>query len=170
MANNTVMDAAFEELETELKKNRASRQRAIDMLEQNLDFCKPSEYDKGMMLQAKMTMLNTFDALLKAQDDSTIKRVKMRLSKKEAENNGEIGKSVVALLKSIRASGEDPEGKTEEVNHDAALQELKKKQEENQEALKLSAGELEMCASKPTTEGDTDIKAPVASSAEDDDE
>ena len=121
------------------------------------------------MVEAKLMIFKTLDDLLKSNEDLSLKKLKMRLARKDSETNGMVGQTVVALLKSIRATGEQPGDQSSQIDHNAVMAELKSKQGEHKEELKISDGELEACGTSPTTDGNTDVTA-VANEKEKEDE
>lgn len=154
--NKTAIDAAFEEFETTVGNNRVIRREVIDMLRKQVPKCEIYEGEKAMAIQAKMMVIKTLDDLMKSDEEVSIKKLKMKLARQDSATNGMVGQTIVAMLKSIRASGDLPEKPGQEINRDAAMAELLAKQEANKEELKISDGELETCGSSPTTDGSVD--------------
>lgn len=154
----TAIDEAFEEFEQTTGNNRVVRREMIESLRKALanPEMAPSPYDKAMAMQAKVAVFKTLDDLLKSEEDVSLKSLKMRLARKDSETNGMVGQTVVALLKSIRASGEDNGGTPKEIDRGAAISDLKKLQEGNKE-LEITPGELEQCASTPTSDGNVPV-------------
>lgn len=165
----TSIDAAFEEFETTIGNNRVVRREVIDMLRRQVPKCEIYEGEKAMAIQAKMMVIKTLDDLMKSDEDVSLKKLKMKLARQDSATNGVVGQTIVALLKNIRATGENT-GKGAEVDHNAAMTELLAKKEAHKEALEISDGELESCGTSPTTDGNADAVAAAASKKPDGDD
>jgi len=152
--NKTAIDAAFDEVAQVFGENRVLRREQIQNLREaaNNPAMKISEFDKPMLIQSKLMIIKTLDDLLKSDEDVSVKRLKMQLSKKDSETNGMVGQTIVSLLKSIRATGDQPDGSNTQVDHGEVMAELLEKQKDNKD-LSVSAGELEQCGDAPTTDG-----------------
>jgi len=151
----TALDAAFEDVEATFGENRVIRREMINQLRKQAAKIEISEYDKALMITAKMSVLKTLDDLLKSDEDVSIKKFKMRLARKDSETNGMVGQTIVNLLKNIRVTGE-PSDTISNVSRDNVMEELQKQQESNQE-LAISDGEVEECGSTPSTDGNEPI-------------
>ena len=156
--SKTAIDQAFEELDEIFGANRIVRREQIQNLREvaNNPEMKISPFDKAMVIQSKLMIVKTLDDLMKSDEEVSIKKLKMKLARQDSATNGMVGQTIVAMLKSIRASGDLPEKPGQEINRDAAMAELLAKQEANKEELKISDGELETCGSSPTTDGSVD--------------
>jgi len=167
-ANKTDIDQAFDELAEVCSTSHGVRKQMIDMLVGQIDKCKISEYDKGMMIQSKMTVLKTLDDLLKSDVDTSMRKLKMKLARKDSETNGLVGQTIANLLKSIhpkmKLGDEAPP-----VDRNAAIKELKEKQA-NDKNLTLLEGETEACGSTPSVEGEASTVKPVETKPEDDED
>lgn len=169
--SKTAIDEAFEEFESECGGNKEIRKQLITKLVSAAQQMEITAYDKPMAIQSKLMISKTIDDLLKSNEDLSLKKLKMRLARKDSETNGMVGQTVVALLKSIRATGEQSGGQSSQIDHNAAMTELKAKQDEHKEELKISDGELEACGSSPTTDGNAEsIKAVDSKTKEDEEE
>ena len=151
----TALDAAFEEVESVFSENRVIRREMINQLRKQVTKMEISEYDKPMMIQAKLMIGKTLDDLLKSDEDVSVKKLKMKLARKDSETNGMVGQTIVNLLKNIRVNGE-PSDNNESVSRDNVMEELQKQQESNKE-LAISDGEVEECGSTPSTDGNEPI-------------
>lgn len=167
--SKTAIDEAFEEFESECGGNKEIRKQLITKLVSAAQQMEITAFDKPMAIQSKLMISKTIDDLLKSNEDLSLKKLKMRLARKDSETNGMVGQTVVALLKSIRATGEQPGDQSSQIDHNAVMAELKSKQGEHKEELKISDGELEACGTSPTTDGNTDVTA-VANEKEKEDE
>lgn len=107
MATKNELDKAFEDFEAECGGSREIRKEMIGQLRKQISKCDISEYDKPMMITAKLEILKTLDGLLNSESDISLKKLKMKLARKDSESNGVVGTAVVAMLKQIRAIGED---------------------------------------------------------------
>lgn len=152
MGSKTAIDAAFDEFEQVCADNRVVRKQMIEMLQKQISKCEISEYDKALVITAKMSVIKTLDDLLKSDSEMSVRRLKLQLSKKDSETNGMVGQTIVSLLKSIRATGDQPDGSKTQVDHGEVMAELLEKQKDNKD-LSVSAGELEQCGDAPTTDG-----------------
>ena len=158
-ATKTPIDAAFEEVAETFGSARTVRREMIEMLRKQIVKCEINEYDKALMISAKMSVIKTLDDLLKSDQDVSVKKLKMQLARKDSETNGAVGATIVNLIKSIRATGEMFPEDQGEVDRAAALKDLKDKQDENPN-LKISDGELEACGSMPTTDSEEPLPLP----------
>jgi len=161
--NKTAVDVAFEELEETFGNSKTIRREIISQLRKQVSKLEISEYDKPMMIQAKLMIGKTLNDLLISDDDAAYKKLRVQLARKDSETNGVVGAAVVGILKNIRAMG------MEQGNHgvdpDESMKELKKLQESNPE-LAITERELEECGTVPTADGDV----PKKKKEEDEDE
>ena len=169
--SKTAIDQAFDELDEIFGANRIVRREQIQNLRgvANNPEMKISPYDKAMVIQSKLMIVKTLDDLMKSDEDVSLKKLKMKLARQDSATNGVVGQTIVALLKNIRATGENT-GKGAEVDHNAAMTELLAKKEAHKEALEISDGELESCGTSPTTDGNADAVAAAASKKPDSDD
>lgn len=151
----TDFDLAFEEFEKECSEGKVVRKQMIEMLAKQISKCEISECDKALMVTAKMGVLKTLDDLIKSNEETTLKKLKMKLARKDSESNGLVGQTIVNLLKNIRVTGE-PSDTIGSVNRDNVIEELQKKQEGNKD-LAISDGEIEECGSLPSTDGNEPV-------------
>ena len=168
-ATKTPIDAAFEEVSEAFGHSRTIRREMIDQLRKQVCKMEISEYDKPMMIQAKLMIAKTLDDLLVSDESVSVKKLKMQLARKDSETNGAVGATIVNLIKSIRATGEMFPDDHGEVDRAAALKDLKDKQDENPN-LKISDGELEACGSMPTTDGEEPPTLPEKKEEDEDEE
>ena len=158
------VDLAFEELEKTFGSTKTVRREMIDMLRKQIIKCEIGEFDKALMISAKMSVIKTLDDLLKSDDDAAYKKLKVQLARKDSETNGVVGAAVVNILRNIKAMGEA--NGEHKVDPDEAMSELKKMQEGNEE-LTVTSGELEECGSTPTNDG---IPQPTKKKEKDEDD
>lgn len=147
------LDLAFEEFESEVGENKVIRKELISGLRKVIanPEMEISPYDKSMQIQSKLMVFKTLDDLLKSAEDITIKKIKMKLSRKSDEVNGAVGATIIQLLKNIRADGE--QGGGENNNTAEAMDLIKKRAEEINnsgdakaaQSIKVSDGEIEEC-------------------------
>lgn len=163
----TPIDTAFEEVAETFGHSRTIRRELIGQLQKQIGKIQITEFDKPMMIQARLMIAKTLDDLLKSDEDVSVKKLKMQLARKDSETNGAVGATIVNLIKSIRATGEMFPEENGEVDRSAALKELKDKQEANPD-LTVTEGELEACGSMPTTDGE--LPEPSSEKKEEDDE
>lgn len=130
---NSKLDKAFEELESVFGENRDIRNEMIAMLRKQIPKCEISEYDKGITMQSKMTVLKTLDDLLKSKESITVQKLKLQMSRTEQESNGQYSQAIVQLLKMVRADG-----------HDSNNQNPPQKEEDIQEQLEKRGAELKV--------------------------
>ena len=151
----TALDAAFEEVESVFGENRVIRREMINQLRKQITKMEISEFDKPMMITAKLEIGKTLDSLLKSDEDVSVKKLKMKLARKDSETNGMVGQTIVNLLKNIRVNGE-PSDNNESVSRDSVMEELQKQQEVNKD-LAISDGEIEECGATPSTDGNEPV-------------
>lgn len=168
-ATKTPIDAAFEEVNETFGSARTVRREMIEMLRKQITKCQITEFDKALMITAKMSVIKTLDDLLKSDSEISVKKLKMQLARKDSETNGAVGATIVNLIKSIRATGEMFPEDQGEVDRAAALKDLKDKQDENPN-LKISDGELEACGSMPTTDSEEHLPLPEKKEEDEDEE
>jgi hypothetical protein len=171
MASKNDLDQAFNEIEEVFGQNRTIRREMIESLRKQASKMEISEYDKPMMVQAKLMIVKTLDDILKSDEDVSLKKIKMKMSRKDSETNGMVGASIVELLKSIRGNKDALKGggTSEGVDHDEALYQLKELQQNNKK-LEVLDGEIEACGSTPTTDGETPVAVKKDTKEEDDEE
>lgn len=160
----TALDEAFEEVESVFSENRVIRREMINQLRKQVTKMEISEYDKPMMIQAKLMIGKTLDDLLKSDEDVSVKKLKMKLARNDSETNGMVGQTIVNLLRNIRASGE-PSDSVGKVDRDDVTAELQKIQEGNSE-LSITDGETEECGSTPSTDGEISVERPKETEVE----
>lgn len=171
MASKNDLDQAFNEIEEVFGQNRVIRREMIEALRKQASQMEISTFDKPMMVQAKLMIVKTLDDLLKSDEDVSLKKIKMKMSRKDSETNGMVGASIVELLKSIRGNKDALKGggTSEGVDHDEALSQLKELQQNNKK-LEVLDGEIEACGSTPTTDGETPVAVKKDTKEEDDEE
>lgn len=171
MASKNDLDQAFNEIEEVFGQNRTIRREMIESLRKQASKMEISEYDKPMMVQAKLMIVKTLDDILKSDEDVSLKKIKMKMSRKDSETNGMVGASIVELLKSIRGNKDALKGggTSDGVDHDEALSQLKELQQNNKK-LEVLDGEIEACGSTPTTDGETPVAIKSKDTKEEDDE
>ena len=146
------LDIAFEEFEKEVGGSREIRTEMINQLRKQIGKCEISEFDKPMMITARLEILKTLDGLLNSESDISLKKIKMRLARKSDESNAMVGASIVQLLKSIRTNETD-EGTTSKQELTASMEQLthraediaKSGDEKAKKSLTINDGELEAC-------------------------
>lgn len=142
------LDTALEAFEAEVAECKVIRKELIDQLRADAKRMRIADGDKAMMIQSKLAITNTLGSMLKDVEDSSLKVLKMRLARKEQENNGEYSKAIVEMLKMIRADGKDNS------NADRPMQseeDIQKSIENRGKDLKIeiTPGEIEECAGAP---------------------
>ena len=142
------LDTALEAFEAEVAECKVIRKELIDQLRADAKRMRIADGDKAMMIQSKLAITNTLGSMLKDVEDSSLKVLKMRLARKEQENNGEYSKAIVEMLKMIRADGKDNS------NVDRPMQseeDIQKSIENRGKDLKIeiTPGEIEECAGAP---------------------
>ena len=138
----SALDRAFDKFQEETEGVSFIRKEMIDQLRKDLPKAQLVEGDKAMMIQAKMSVMTTLNGLLKDVESASINRVKLRLSINEQESAGQAAKSIVQLLKLIRAD-DRPEG-SGDTRSDADIQsELDSRAAK--EKITISEGELKPC-------------------------
>lgn len=151
MKPKSKLDLAFEEFERETADCKVIRKEMVAQLREDVKKMRPTEYDKAMTIQAKMSVVNTLRDMLKDVEDSSLKVVKMHMSRQEQENNGQYSQAIIQLLKMVRADGSD-------ANHDHPAQ----KEEDIQNSIvkrsedlkiEITEGELEECSPLPSISG-----------------
>ena len=158
MANNNELDQAFAELEQDFGFAKEVRREIINNLRTQAAKVKITEYDKPMMVTAKMTIIKTLDDVLKSDSALTLDKLKMKLARKDSETNGMIGQTIASMLKNMRVNdGLDQDGDKDPTTGamDALTERAKKLSEEGdvktKKALAISDGETQECGGLPTT-------------------
>lgn len=162
MAKNE-LDIAFEEFESECGGSAAIRAEMINSLRQQVarGVAEIHEGDKPMMIQAKLMIFKTLDDITKSKEDVTLKKLKMKLARKNSETNGMVGTAVVELMKQIRADRADSTRKVTEGDLAQASDDIAKREKELLEsgdpelvkAITVSDGETIECGTVPTSDG-----------------
>lgn len=138
------LDVAFEEFENIAANQNIIRKEMIDALREDVKkIGRVSEYDKAMMVTAKMSMYNTLSGLLKDVEATQMSKIKFKLQKSEQESGGSLSAAVVTLLKAIRADDglvrtTAPVKSDEEIANELNKQAVEQK-------IDISSGELEKC-------------------------
>ena len=142
------LDTALEAFEAEVAECKVIRKELIDQLRADAKRMRIADGDKAMMIQSKLAITNTLGSMLKDVEDSSLKVLKMRLARKEQENNGEYSKAIVEMLKMIRADGKDSRNSDIPVQSEEDIQ---KSIEARGKDLKIeiTPGEIEECAGAP---------------------
>lgn len=118
----SALDRAFETFDKEIADCKVIRKELIDQLRQDAKKMRVSEFDKAMMITAKMSIVTTLNGMLKDVEDSSMKSVKLQLSRTEQENNGQYSQAIVQLLKMVRADRSDSDGESAPVQKEADVQ------------------------------------------------
>lgn len=143
------LDAALESFEAEVSECKVIRKELVNQLREDAKRMRISPEDKAMMVQSKLAIVNTLGSMLKDIEDASLKALKMRLARKEQENNGEYSKAIVEMLKMIRADGKDNENSDKPMQTDEDIQ---KSIESRGKELKIeiTPGEIEECEGAPS--------------------
>lgn len=171
MANNSELDQAFKELEEDFGFSKEARREVIRNLRSQAASVKISEYDKATTIMAKMSIVKTFDDLLKSDSDLTLQKLKMKLARKDSETNGMVGQTIAALLKNIRVSdtganaNKDPTEGAQEAIEERAAKLLEEGDAKVKKALSISEGETTDCGgTSPTTSAPVTKLKPIQES------
>lgn len=138
----SALDQAFDKFKEETEGVSFIRKEMIEQLRKDLPKAQLVEGDKAMMIQAKMSVVTTLNGLLKDVESASINRVKLRLSINEQESAGQAAKSIVQLLKLIRAD-DRPEGSGDTRSDSDIQSELDNRAAK--EKITISEGELKPC-------------------------
>jgi len=152
------LEKAIDIFEQETSECTLIRKELIDQLRQDCKKMRVSEFDKAMMVTAKMSMVTTLNGMLKDVEDSAMKRVKFRMTQQEQETNGQYSQAIVQLLKMVRADGRDAIQNAPAQTEQDIQKELDKKAEELN--IEITKGELETCEGLPGGEGYKPEEAP----------
>jgi len=152
------LEKAIDIFEQETSECTLIRKELIDQLRQDCKKMRVSEFDKAMMVTAKMSMVTTLNGMLKDVEDSAMKRVKFRMTQQEQETNGQYSQAIVQLLKMVRADGRDAIQNAPAQTEQDIQKELDKKAEELN--IEITKGELETCEGLPGGEGYKQEEAP----------
>lgn len=147
------LDIAFKEFEKEISGSREIRTEMINQLRKQITVCEITEYDKPMMITAKLEILKTLDGLLNSESDISLKKIKMKLARKSDEANAMVGASIVQLLKNIRVNESEGDHHTTQQDLTASMEQLSNRAKEIAEhgdekakaAITINDGELESC-------------------------
>ena len=93
----TPIDQAMAELDSIWAESREIRREQIKNLREvcNNPEMKISPYDKAMMIQSKLAIINTIDSLLKSDENNSLQKAKMYLARKDSETNGQVGSTII---------------------------------------------------------------------------
>lgn len=160
----SVLEQALDTFEREVAGCDAIRKDMIQQLHADCKKMRVSEYDKAMMVTAKMSMVTTLNGMLKDVEDSAMKRVKLRMTQQEQESGGQYAQAVIALLKAVRADGKDGVQDAPRQSEAEVQSALDKRQEEL--GIKLLAGETEKCVGIPGGDDYKQEEAPGEKSPE----
>lgn len=133
------IDQAFDTFEEQYKENRGIRKEMISQLRKQISKVEINpEYDKPMLIQSKLMVLKTLDDIIKSDEDMNIKRLRLKLQRKNDESNGMVGAAVVSLLKELKlnATSEGNRGDGER-----ALEDAKKQLEARVEQIQAEGGD-----------------------------
>lgn len=143
------LDTALEAFEAEVSECKAIRKELVTQLREDAKRMRISPEDKAMMVQSKLAIVNTLGSMLKDIEDSSLKAVKLRLARKEQENNGEYSKAIVEMLKMIRADGKDSNNDNRPMQNEEDIQ--KNIESRGKELnIEITPGEIEECAGTPS--------------------
>ena len=143
------LDQALETFEAEVAECRVIRKELVQQLREDAKKMRISHEDKAMMVQSKLAIVNTLGSMLKDIEDSSLKAVKIRLARKEQENNGDYSKAIVEMLKMIRADGRDNGNTDRPVQSEEEVQ--KSIENRGKELnIEITPGEIEECAGSPS--------------------
>lgn len=148
----SVLEQAIDTFEAEVADCRAIRKDMIAQLHADCKKMRVSEYDKAMMVSAKMSMITTLNGMLKDVEDAAMKRVKFRMTQQEQEQNGSYAQACIALLKLVRADGKDTEASNQPKQSEADIQDALTKRGDEL-GIKITKGEIEECVGLPGGEG-----------------
>jgi hypothetical protein len=137
------LDVAFEEFESLAQENNVIRRELIEQLRKDVKAVgKVSEYDKAMMVSAKMSMYTTLTGIMKDVENTAMQKVKLKMQRSEQESGGSLAAAVTHLLKMVRA--DDVHHSEAPVKSDTEIaDELNKQAEER--GISVSEGELLSC-------------------------
>ena len=144
------LDAALEAFEAEVAECKVIRKELIDQLREDAKKMRIADGDKAMMIQSKLAITNTLGSMLKDVEDSSLKVLKMRLARKEQENNGEYSKAIVEMLKMIRADGKDSNNSNRPMQSEEDIQKSIESRGKDLN-IEISPGEIEECAGAPSS-------------------
>lgn len=139
----SMLDKAFEQFEIDTADCKVIRKEMIEQLRKDLPLARVTQGDKGMLIQAKMSMITTLNGMLKDVEDASLKKVKLQLSRTEQENNGQYSQAIVSLLKAIRADGQ--EARSEENRQDPAEVDAQLQAQAEKQGITLTDGETSAC-------------------------
>jgi hypothetical protein len=137
------LDAAFDEFESLAQENNVVRRELIEQLRKDVKAVgKVSEFDKAMMVSAKMSMYTTLTGIMKDVENTALQKVKLKMQRSEQESGGSLAAAVTNLLKMVRADDIHRSETPAKSDNEIAA-------ELNQQAeslgIQISDGELESC-------------------------
>lgn len=154
----SVLEQAIDKFEKEVADCSVIRKDMIAQLHADCKKMRVSEYDKAMMITAKMSMVTTLNGMLKDVEDSAMKRVKFRMSQQEQESNGQYAQACIALLKLVRADGRDSVQNAPTQPENEVQDAITKRGDEL--GIKITKGETEACVGLPGGDGYKADEAP----------
>lgn len=155
----SALDKAIEEFENEVSTSNVIRRELIQQLREDARKMRVSEYDKAMMVSAKMSIVTTLNTMLNDCEASSLRKAKLRMTQHEQENNGQYSQAIVELLKMVRADGKGNENVADQQPSDSEIQSAIDKRGKDLK-IEVSEGEVEEVSSVPLPPTDTQDEQP----------
>jgi hypothetical protein len=138
------IDQAFDTFEEQYRENKDIRREMISQLRKQISRVEINpDVDKPMLIQSKLMVLKTLDDIIKSDEDMNIKRLRLKLQRKNDESNGMVGAAVVSLLKELKlnATSEGNRGDGERAL-EARVEQIQAEGGDAAKAIAVSDGEI----------------------------
>lgn len=144
----TALEKSIEEFENEVASSNVIRKELIQQLREDAKKMRVSEFDKAMMVGAKMSIITTLNTMLNDCEASSLRKAKLRMTQHEQENSGQYSQAIVELLKMVRADGKGNENISAQQPSDEEIQNAIDKRGKDLK-IEVSEGEIEEVSSMP---------------------
>lgn len=142
----SALDQAIEQFENDVAESNVIRKELIQQLREDARKMRISEFDKAMMVQSKLGIINTLNSMLNDCESSSLRKAKLRMTQREQENSGQYSQAIVELLKMVRADGKGNENIGAQQPSDADVQAAIDKRGKDLN-IEISEGETEEISS-----------------------
>lgn len=151
------IDQAFKDFESAIAGTRSIRQGLIHDLKNKINIVEMDPNNESpRTIEVKVQLISTLAGLLKDEESVMERNVKLNLSRKESEDNGQVAASIGALLKAINLNGNNGSASGAAVNSAASMDEVEARAKDA--GMEITEGELIECSGGPTTSAPVDDK------------
>lgn len=151
------IDQAFKDFESAIAGTRSIRQGLIHDLKNKINIVEMDPNNESpRTIEVKVQLISTLAGLLKDEESVMERNVKLNLSRKESEDNGQVAASIGALLKAINLNGNNGGSGESKVNASVSMDEVEARAKDA--GIEITEGELIECTGGPTTSAPVDDK------------